>query len=352
VWSTLQKVDLAAVRLNDATMTTLKNTRRVVTAPVRYPAQVKNVVVILQPGKTFDAMLGDLGPPLGAPSWSTSAASAAPNLHALARTFALAGNFYTDAASASAAHQIASGGIATLYTARTAATNERRFGFADANEDPEDAARFGSLFNALARHRLSYRDYGELLAVAGAQGTSYTTNVPAEAVLADHVDPNYPAPGALVSATQRAEEFVRDYGALARSGRAPRYASVWLPATSDAVADGDRALGTIVDALSHLSSWRNTAIFVMPDDTGTSIDHVDPYRAYALVISPYAKHRYVGMRHLSTASVVKTTEQILHLGSLSLGDLLATDMSDFFTPRPTLAPYTALAPPVQGARSP
>jgi hypothetical protein len=110
---------------------------------------------------------------------------------------------------------------------------------------------------------------------------------------------------------------------------------------SDA-ADRDRALGEIVQTISHLPSWRTTAIFVIPDGGGATRDHVGPDRGYALVVSPYAKRGYVGMRHLSTASVLKTSEQILRLGTLSLGDLLANDLSDFFTTRPNLAPYTAL----------
>jgi len=47
-------------------------------------------------------------------------------------------------------------------------------------------------------------------------------------------------------------------------------------------------------------------------------------------------------------SVLKTTEEILGLGNLSIGDLLATDMSDFFTPTGgDVAPYDALTVPAQ-----
>jgi hypothetical protein len=58
----------------------------------------------------------------------------------------------------------------------------------------------------------------------------------------------------------------------------------------------------------------------------------------------------VGTHHLSTVSVLKTSEQILGLGSLSLGDTLATDLSDFFTAYGgDGAPYDAIPVPAQTA---
>ena len=48
--------------------------------------------------------------------------------------------------------------------------------------------------------------------------------------------------------------------------------------------------------------------------------------------------------------MLKTTEQLLGLGTLALGDLLATDMSDFFTATGgDAAPYDAIPVPTQTA---
>jgi hypothetical protein len=69
-------------------------------------------------------------------------------------------------------------------------------------------------------------------------------------------------------------------------------------------------------------------------------DHADVNRSYALVVSPFAKRHFLGRAHLSTASVLKTEEELLGLPALSLGDALATDMSDFFTAVPDSQPYT------------
>jgi hypothetical protein len=159
-------------------------------------------------------------------------------------------------------------------------------------------------------------------------------------VLAGHVDPNYPSWNSRIRDQRRAAEFVRDYGALARIKRAPRYAQVMLGGDQS---HADAAIGTIVAALSRFSSWKTTAIFITPVDAVNGRDHVDDYRTYAIVVSPWAKPGYLGRRHLSTVSVLKTSEELLGLHALSLGDLLASDMSDFFGTRMRLDPYTPLA---------
>jgi DNA-binding beta-propeller fold protein YncE len=388
VWSTLQKIDLSAVQLKSTTMRTLANTRRVVTAPVRYPKGIRHVVVILQENKTFDAMLGDLGAPHGDPALVQFGESVTPNLHALARRYGLAANIFADAEESDAGHQFFAAGVATLYSERTLFAKGGRSPLVNKNEDPEDYPRAGYVFNALARHRIAFRDYGDFVRVSGYDegaardlkaddpqyagiddkdaptqglGGLYGLNVPAPAVLDGHVDLNYPGWNLRIRDERRAKEFIRDYGALVAQGRQPRYTYVWLPADHggvgpgipplpEEVADGDRALGMIVDYLSHLPSWKQTALFVMPDDAQSSRDHVDEYRTYAIVAGPFVKRHYVGMHHLSTVSVLKTTEQLLGLGTLALGDLLATDMSDFFTPKGgDAAPYVTIPVPTQTA---
>jgi hypothetical protein len=64
-------------------------------------------------------------------------------------------------------------------------------------------------------------------------------------------------------------------------------------------------------------------------------------RSYALVVSPLARRGYVGDRHLSVASVVKTEEEVFGLLPLSLNDLLASDMAGFFTDAPVPETYQA-----------
>jgi YVTN family beta-propeller protein len=354
VWSTLQRIDLAQVKLADTTRTALGAARNVVAVPPALPPIIHNVVLVVEGDKNYDEVLGDLGFGPGAPSFTLYGERVTPNLHALARRFGVAGNIYAEPDGS--AQDIIAGGIASAFTERTAEVRDARRPLGYADEDPEDALRLGTVFHELARHSLSFRDYGGFLNVSGSTPAGYTLNVPAPAILADHVDLNYPAWNSSVSDAQRADEFVRDFGALSAAHRQPRFAYVALPGALDgpqgvpvesSIADEDHALGTIVDFLSHLSSWRTTVVFVVPAGARMGRDHVDASRTFALVISPFVKHNYVGMRHLSTASVLKTIDRLFRLPPLSLGDLLANDMGDFFGQRPDLRPYVAAAAPGQ-----
>ena len=342
MWSTLERIDLAGVKLSDTTRAALGAARNVVRIPPALPQVLHNLVLIVEDGKNYDEVLGDLGAGPGAPSFAVDGAAATPNQHALAMRFGLAGNMFAD--SGPSAQDAVAGGIASAFTERNAPVRDARRPLGYAGEDPEDQLRLGSIFNELARHDLSFRDYGGFLNVSGTTRADYMQNVPAPVVLEGHVDASYPAWNAPVPDATRAAEFVRDFGALSAAHRQPRFAYVALPAAS--AAEGDRALGTMVDFLSHLPSWRTTVVIVMPAGVRTGRDHIDASRTFALVISPYVKHGYVGMRHLSPASVLKTIDRLFKLSPLSLGDLLANDMGDFFGSAPDLRPYVAATPAV------
>ena len=391
VWSTLQRIDLGRVKLNDATRATLAATRTPLAKAPVYPKAITHVVMILEENKTFDSMLGDLGYGPADPAFLQFGESITPNLHALARRYAVAGNFFADAEESNAGHQFALSGTAGTYTERTLATRRARRPLVNANQDPEDYPRVGYLFNALARHSIGFRDYGDLIRLAGYDdglaadpraddpqyrdvadtdaptqglGGLYMLDAPAPEVLAGHIDLNYPGWNLRIRDERRANEFIRDYSALVAAGKQPRFLDIalpndrggigpYIPPMAEEVADGDRALGKIVAYLSHLPSWKNTVVIVEPASAQGARDHVDEYRTYALVISPYAKRGFVGMRHTSTSSVLKTIDGIFNLPPLSIGDLLATDMSDFFTNSATagFAPYEALAVLRQSATS-
>ena len=388
VWSTLERIDLTGLNLVRGTYATLgaarvskRAVKNAVVPPLGTGAsrQIKHVVMVIQENKTFDSMLGDLGRGDADPSLVAFDATVTPNLHALARTYGVADNFFADAQESDEGHQFALGGIANAYTERTRLVKDGRRPLVNKNEDPEDYPRFGYIFNSLARHNLSYRDYGDLLRLSGYDegsdpdpkvddptfvdvddrfaptsglGGLYSLDVPAPAMLRGHIDERYPGWNLRIRDERRAREFVRDFDRLAAQHAIPRFTCIWLPADHggfgrfippipEEVADGDRALGIIVSHISRMSIWKDTAIFITPDDSQSSRDHVSVERAYAIVVSPYAKRGYVGHRHLSTAGVLKTQEELLGLAPLSLGDLLATDLGDFFTAKPSFAPYTA-----------
>jgi hypothetical protein len=360
---------------------------------LRRASPIEHVVLILEEDKTYDSMLGDLTDALGRPHGPGDPSLVAfdrtvtPNLHALAQTYALAGNIFADAEESGAGHQFVAGGIASVFTEKTLLVKTGRRPPVNENQDPEDYPRAGYIFQSLALHGRSYRDYGDYVRVSGYDegeakdpksddpafvdaadtqaptqglGGLYALDVPAPLALGGHVDLDYPGWNQRIRDERRAHEFLKDFDALERAGRMPEFTHVWLPADhggagknvpplSEQAADGDRALGLIVEYLSHLPEWRSTAIFIMPDDAQSTRDHVNAHRTYAIVVSPYAKRGYVGMRHLSTVSVLKTEEEILGLPALSLGDALASDMHDFFTAAVDPTPYRHIDVPTQTA---
>ena len=66
------------------------------------------------------------------------------------------------------------------------------------------------------------------------------------------------------------------------------------------MADNDLATGEIVDTISHSKYWKDSAIFVVEDDSQDGADHVDGHRAPIQVISPWAAARQ-GDQHLLLA---------------------------------------------------
>jgi DNA-binding beta-propeller fold protein YncE len=355
----LQRVDLKHTSLVKETLATLRYNRTPGVAkfdPVIPPLRstkrsdvIDHVVYIAVGMRGYDAMLGDLKDDSGNPHGNGDAAlnvypqSVTPNLHALARSYALADNFYAADADLNVAKQYATASAATLYQQLVDAASASRSPMDDHGDDPEDYARGGYLFNAFARAGLTYRDYGGLLRLSGYDGAVYHLDVPALAALAGNVDLNYAGFSRKIGDVARAHEFVADMQTFVQGDRVPSFTYVWIP-TDDSTAgvkDADAALGKIVDFVSHTPHWSSTVIFIVPEGVGSPDDHVNGMRSYALVVSPLARRGYVGEQHLSVDSVVKTEEEIFGLPPLSLNDLLASDMAGFFTEAPVPETYQA-----------
>ena len=108
------------------------------------------------------------------------------------------------------------------------------------------------------------------------------------------------------------------------------------------MADNDLATDQIVDTISHSPYWKDSAIFVLEDDSQDGADHVDGHRAPVQVISPWAQHGKVIDTYYSQISAVRTIEQILGAQPLNEKVAAATPMYDAFTPRPDYAPFNAV----------
>ncbi len=121
---------------------------------------------------------------------------------------------------------------------------------------------------------------------------------------------------------------------------------------------GPSWVSALVNTVGASKFWDSTAIFVQWDDWGGWYDHVAPkyqdydglgFRVPLLVISPYAKKRYVAHAHYETASVLRFAEDLYGLPQMAAADTRAkspaADCFDFAqNPRPFIkisAPHPA-----------
>jgi hypothetical protein len=115
------------------------------------------------------------------------------------------------------------------------------------------------------------------------------------------------------------------------------------PNAAAQVADNDLAVGEMVDDISHSKYWKDSAIFVVEDDSQAGLDHVDGHRAPIQIISPYAERGVVDNRYYSQITMIRTVEQILGIRPMNQKDSAATPMTTAFTSKPDYTPYTKLA---------
>ncbi len=108
------------------------------------------------------------------------------------------------------------------------------------------------------------------------------------------------------------------------------------------VADNDLAVGKMVDTISHSPYWKDSAIFVVEDDSQSGIDHVDGHRAPIQIISPWANHGVVDSHYYSQIMMIRTIEQILGVHPMNQKDSAATPMRQAFTQTPDNTPFNAV----------
>jgi YVTN family beta-propeller protein len=158
----------------------------------------------------------------------------------------------------------------------------------------------------------------------------------------------------------RYEEWKREFDGYVRHGDLPAFESVELMmdhfgqfktnvAGLDTpylqISDNDYALGLLVEAVSHSRYWKDTAIFVLEDDSQAGPDHVNPHRSIAYVISAYTRRHAVVHVRYNTITMLKTIEELLGVEPLGFHDANAHDMGETFMRSPdTRDAYTAVIP--------
>jgi len=110
---------------------------------------------------------------------------------------------------------------------------------------------------------------------------------------------------------------------------------------------GPSWVASIVNAIGNSPYWANTAIIITWDDWGGWYDHVAPkvvddgvswgsgyvygFRVPLIVVSPYAKAKYISHTTHDFGSILKFIETTYNLPSLGFADAYADDLSDCFS---------------------
>jgi hypothetical protein len=305
-----------------------------------------------------------------------------PNLHALAKRFAMSDNFYVDSDVSADGHRWVVGINPTPYfnTAWTSGYGGRRhddafaaqpgrrafFGGADAPM-PEDEPQFGTLWEHIAsagHGSLGILNYGEGIELEGAneidgaapEGQRLFLNTPVPKPMFESTDHRYPTFNLGIPDQFRATEFERDFRRRLAAGKIPALIVIRLPNDHTAdpraedgypyrasyIADNDLALGRIVAFLSGTSIWKDSAVFVTEDDAQGGVDHVDAHRSVLMIASPWVKPGFISHQHTSMGSITRTIDELLGIGPLNLEDALAGEIAGIFDDQPHLEPFTAL----------
>ena len=331
---------------------------------------IEHVVYIIKENRTYDQVFGDLRKGNGDPSLVMFGEDVTPNHRKLATEFVLLDNFYATGGNSGDGHQWVTQAAETSYALWPGYVG-RSYPFD--GTDPLAYANTGFLWDLARARGKTVKVYGEY---AGRLPESDLTEratlldrwqrgddlsrhwtitaplAPLNAVLAR----NYPPYSQSIPDVVRAQIFTRDLAEWTTRGTMPNLVILQLPsdhtrgATPDystpkaMVADNDLALGQIVEALSKSPFWPKMAILVVEDDAQNGVDHVDGHRTVALAISPYIRRGAVDSTFYAHQSMVKTIELMLGLPTLSLFDLIATDMRASFTTTADVTPYAAVKP--------
>lgn len=369
--------------------------------PGQPSSKIHHIVYIVKENRTLDQVFGDLKQVGGEKAdvdsglveygddvtvknkdtgQSVEHARVTPNHHALAERFGISDNYYVDSDVSVDGHHWLQGNYPNelLETTWPASYGDKftfvadpdapgRLEIGGAAPRPETYPQAGSLWSHLARHHITFRNYGEGLDVPGNEdgpaleptGLRETLNAPLPEPLFENTARSYPTFNTEISDQYRFQQFLAEFRVRYLSGKEPlpQFICIWLPNDhtdkprpaegypfrASYVADNDLALGKLVELFSHSPFWKDMAIFITEDDAQAGTDHVDAHRSPLLVISPYSR-RTVWHAHTSMESILKTFDLILGMPALNQYDATATDLSDCFTGQPDFTPYDALPP--------
>jgi YVTN family beta-propeller protein len=328
------------------------------------PSTIKHVFLIVKENRTYDQVLGDMPQGNGDSALTQFGENVTPNQHALAAQFGLYDNFYDVGTNSAEGHNWLMQSDNPEYTESSAGEYTRSY---DTENDVLGHQKSGFIWTGAQAAGKSVKDFGEFQSLeskpSGAtwqnlycdtknmQATGQKTAYPIQTgsaipSLNDVSVPGFPLFDTSVPDIYKEQVWQQDFQ---KNGPA-NLNMFWLSndhtggSTSPTaqVADNDLAVGKMVDTISHSKYWKDSAIFVVEDDSQAGLDHVDGHRAPVQVISPYAQHGTVDNHYYSQITMVRTIEQILGIHPMNQMDSAATPMYGAFTQTPNNAPFNAV----------
>jgi YVTN family beta-propeller protein len=335
-----------------------------VPARVGEPSSIKHVFYVIRENRTYDQVLGDLPRGNGDPNLTLFGADVTPNAHALATEFVLFDNFYVDAEVSMDGHSYSTAAYASDAIEKTWPTSYGGRGGLYLGEGSHKerndygnlaAPAAGYLWDFAARAGVSVRSYGEFARWEKEKGGPVVATVPG---LRGRVHPSYPPYDLTVSDNARVDVWLEEFRRFEKDGGLPQLSIVRLGndhtmgTTPGAltprayVAENDRALGRLVEAVAGSRFWAESAIFVVEDDAQNGPDHVDAHRSVLLVAGGRVKRGALDSGFYSTASVLRTIELILGIPPMSQYDAAAQPLFTAFAAKPDAAAFRAREPRV------
>ncbi|MFG2887078.1 alkaline phosphatase family protein [Streptomyces sp. NPDC048297] len=343
-----------------------KGNAKPVPVPVRLgdPSTIKHVFLLVKENRTYDQVFGDLPQGNGDPSLTQFGENVTPNQHALAQQFGLYDNFYDVGTNSAEGHNWLMQSDNPEYTESSAGEYTRSY---DTEDDVLGHQKSGFIWTGAQAAGKSVKDYGEFqnfeskpaganwqnlycdaknMAATG-QRSAYPIQTGSAIPSLNKVSvPGFPLFDLDVPDVYKYEVWKQEFE---KNGPA-NLNMFWFsndhtggPASAPAqVADNDLAVGRMVDEISHSPYWKDSAIFVVEDDSQNGLDHVDGHRAPVQVISPWAKHGTVDSHYYSQITMIRTIEQILGIHPMNQKDSAATPMRGAFTRHRDLTPFSAL----------
>ncbi|MEV8545333.1 phosphoesterase [Streptomyces sp. NPDC051572] len=343
-----------------------KSHAKAVPVPARLgdPSTIKHVFLLVKENRTYDQVLGDLPQGNGNASLTQFGENVTPNQHALAEQFGLYDNFYDIGTNSAEGHNWLMQSDNPEYTESSAGEYTRSY---DTENDVLGHQKTGFIWTGAQAAGKSVKDFGEFqsletkpagatwqnlycdsknMAATGAQTAYPIKTGSAIPSLNDVSVQGFPLFDLDVPDIYKEQIWQQDFE---KNGPA-NLNMFWFsndhtggPANAAAeVADNDLAVGKMVDKITHSKYWKDSAIFVVEDDSQAGLDHVDGHRAPVQVISPYANHGTVDDHYYSQITMVRTVEQILGIHPMNQLDSAATPMYGAFTKKADDTPFTAV----------